>query len=267
MSKLKRKSIPVTDEQLKYVNSKFEYIKKIYPDVDNDTEVIFKLLNIHDERKNYNEKIYPTEIKRAIDIINCKWFRCDDLSISFFCNEFFWNKKESKLLGNDINKVIQNCIDCKKGKIDEKQKQIEKMLTKDSIAKILTLYKSLTVLADKGLDVQIYCCTAKHFREGILIFTDMRKKIQCSLENDDVVDVDSVCLKRIDENKLKPPCRYLINLLLKTKVKDIEDIAKEFVGELPKLAQTPRREDKHEIKQVESEATIIEDEEIEDDEK
>ncbi len=251
-------SVKITPDQIEYINKTLNNTTEIYPDIQNKGEALIKVFNIYNEKKQDLDDIYESEIKRVKDTVNCDYLKYAPTD-GFYCNEFFFSKKKSMPIAFNPLTTIERCSDCRKGKYDERQRYIERMLTKDALDKIMNLYKSLTVLTSSGLKIQCYCCKYHFFVHGTLYFTDKNLMLPCYVDVDEleedpkIVNVESICLETMNPDTLKKPCKHLVDLLLEGQPIEIEDLVRDFTESMPELPrfERPKQVDSDQIEKDE----------------
>lgn len=230
-------SFKVAEEDKEYFNKVLNRVADMYDveDKGDALKLVFEkyLLEYEDKQPS---KDYETE--RVKLSVNCGFLGFEQLN-GFLCYELQYKKKKPNELGFNPDVVIMRCLQCKSGKEYVRRIGIEKQLTKEGIKKLLTLYKTLSQLVQRGLDIKGYCCISGLNEKGIIISSSDGLRLPCSYEDDpeSLVSIELVCKERINDSTMKPPCRYLIDLLMRGRSLDIEDIAKKFDETLRQLPE------------------------------
>lgn len=252
--------VRVSKQEKKEMDEILNEVPNIYPDADSKGKALKKIFDIYLERIELTDTsdLLDTEIKRALDIINCTYLRYEGESNGFMCNEFLYRKKKGDSLGFDPEHTIIRCKDCRTGKEEQKELQIERLLQKDSIKKILDLRKTLLTMIGKGFDVEAFMCKGDYFEQDACYFSKDGLHLPCPIVDDDherlaLVSINDVCKETINPDTLRLPCEHLVNLQHKVFIPDFEDIMKKADEEVPQLEQQPP------VKSIEVESTVIED--------
>ncbi len=256
-------SFKVFDHQKEFIYSILNDVADLYPGIDSRGDAIYKVFQIYSEKKPDSVEVLEPEIRKIIELINCPYLRYEGSETGYVCNEFFYKKKKGEPIGGNPELIMIRCSDCKKGKFDQRQLEIERTLRKDALTKIIKLYRSLSFLTSQGLTIKCYCCKFNYFTDGVLTFTRSKDLVlPCPIEDEETletfVSVEDVCKNRINPDTLLSPCKHLVDLLIEGPPIEIDDLVKEFKESFPELTfeMEPEERDK---KQIDSD--IVEDEE------
>lgn len=257
----------VTKEAKEYMNSTLSEIPDLYPDVSNKGEALKKIFDIYNERLEFTDDdntILDTEIQNVLNKIDCDFLSYESQALGFMCNEFFFRKKKGDSVGYDPRLVLTRCNDCAKGKEKQKEIDIEKMLQKDSIKKILDLRKALMTMIGKGFDVEACLCKGDMIDQNAVYFSMDGKHLPCPIADDESLDmplvsIADVCLEAINPTTYKTPCEHFINLYHKVFIPDFVDIVKEVQKDLPQIEQ------QESPKIIDADVTIISEDSNDDD--
>lgn len=192
----------------------------------------------------------------------CSFIRYDGELSGYMCYEFFYKKKKGEPIGSIDELVIQRCQLCVEGKGVAKEKEIQKLLLKTNIKKLLDLREILISLTQDLSLAQIYMCKANLLEGHTLVLCIDGIHMECPIEDDDSVTVLEHCYNQVDPMTMNPPCRYLIDPHIKVKM-DIGEKATEIIKDLVQIEHRPQEEIKQDAKIIEAEATVIEDAEPE----
>lgn len=247
--------VSMTDSDKQWFTNVLNDVSDRFPHISNRNEALKLVFEKYLELDIGETPELETVINRLKNIIKCDFFHFDFSMGVFTCTEFFYKKKKVNELSAVPEIVIQRCASCKKGKEEYRTLQIEKKLTKDAITKILTLHKTLSILSQKGLEVKGYVCVARLFSEGHLIVSSDGLRLPCVDFEDEIIEIKDICFNKINDKTLSPPCKFLIDLLIRGESLDINDIIAEYAETLKQL---PDETSTEQPIQVEVEATVIE---------
>lgn len=233
----------VADQHSNIVNKRVDAIKIIFKAYEEKADSVY-------------EEILP-EIKSIINEVKCPFLKYDSVE-GFQCYEKFYKTKESKSLGSDELKIIDNCMLCKQGKEVLKQKQIEKMFQKDSVRKLVDFRKAFMNIMDFGFSVEAYLCTGRMLYDNTVALSVDGKHFNCPLQEDEPVLIEKVCKETISPITGQPPCKYFVNLFHHVDLIDIEKVSEI----LPSIHELPFEDVEEEPrKKVEVETKVIDDKE------
>jgi len=197
--------------------------------------------------KNIRFRDVPDSVEDLIREANCQYLRYEPYKenkldiVGFVCYEFFSTKKKPSILGSEHDLILNKCIQCKAGKLDKIERQVQTQLRKKNIKGLLDLRDILINLQIEGGIAQIYLCKGELLENKKIIVSTDGIHLRCPLEPEEKdVQVKSHCYNQITPWTMEPPCQYLIDPFINVKIEPsekaseaIERIALELQEGLP----------------------------------
>ena len=199
----------------------------------------------------------PPNVMDAIRDIECNFLQFSE--DTFYCLEKFAISKKKDILGIEPNEIIAMCTACKQGKADKIRIQMDKERRKESVRKLMDFAKTFMVITEHGFMAQSYMCTCDEL-EGQLSFSRDGKTLTCPMSEGDIVDIEDICMTRLNPDTDEPPCQYLITLdhLVQLSKEDLETM--NLIVPVIKYEEPPVNQEvmnkKEPRKQVDSEIVV-----------
>jgi len=261
-------SVKVNDSQKQLINNILEkvVIEKGFNKGDSFIYILESFSNI--DIGNVSGEYIKPNVRDVLQSVDCDYIEYSDEL--FWCLEKAHKTKKKDNIGIEPESVKRFCIACKQGKSDILQIKIEDERRKESIKKLQNFAKSFMIVTEKGFLANSYMCIRDSL-EGNLSFSRDGKTLTCSLNDNDIVNIDEVCMKALNPDTELTPCQYLITLehlvkLSKDDLKTLDLDLPEIIYEQPPVDYNklnPKREEiepEYEIKTDNTDEKIEEDE-------
>jgi len=212
-------------------------------------EALYQLL-IESRIKKPEDRVFEPE-ENPSNIVGCNFLNL--IENNFYCFENLHRTKIGKQLGESLSIVIEKCKACKRGKEQQREKENEKLLQKETIRKLIDFRKEFLRISQDGFGATCYMCKADLLDNYRISFSHDGLSLLCPQLENKLVLIKEVCRQAIDRKTQEIPCKYFIELehhVTFTETPIYEKIK-------TKLPQIEYQEDKT---KVESEPTIKENE-------
>jgi len=162
-------------------------------------------------------------IRETLLDIDCDYIEYSDET--FWCLEKTHKTKKKDELGTDPESVKRICRACKQGKADIIGNKIREERRKESFKRIERFLKQFMTITEKGFIAETYMCLCNAI-EGNLIYSRDGKSLQCPLMDDDIVQIQDICMTALNPQTGLPPCKNLVTLehLVQLTKEDIESM-------------------------------------------
>lgn len=148
----------------------------------------------------------PGSVSETLSLITCDYLLYDH--VRFLCLEPVAKKKEPAELGSDASLVEKYCAACLRKKDELRNLMIEKLLMRQSVARLTNFYKRFVQISRDGFDVDCTLCLAERMKGTIGISGDGETLI-CPLLEDQYVTIEDVCKVKVNPDG-STPCRHLV---------------------------------------------------------
>lgn len=148
----------------------------------------------------------PGSVSETLTVIECDYLRY--APPRFYCLETVAKKKEAADLGYDAASVEANCTACLRKKDELRNLMIEKLLMRQSVARIATFYKRFVKISRDGFDVDCTLCLAETGKGHIVISQD-GDILDCPILENQAVAIEDVCKVKVNPDG-SSPCRFLV---------------------------------------------------------
>ena len=165
--------------------------------------------------------------------IDCDFLMYDQETELWVCLETIAKNKKAQELGMDGIKVKQLCTACFNKRQLERKESEYKQIQKKGFDRLAQFYKQFQIITEGGLKAYVKICTCETEDSGISISRNGHT-LNCGLQNRDIVNIDDICLKRLDEATNQVGCPWLVSIDSIVNLKETETY-KDLVKGFPEL--------------------------------
>ena len=211
-------------------------------------DLIMELVNNYSDEKHLDkgEGLYKL-LKNGIDKLtettgqdysrvkphDCNFLMYDKEADTWVCLETIARNKKAQELGMDGIKVKQLCTACFDKRTLERKEAEYKLIQRKGFDRLAQFYKQFQIITENGLKASVKICTCENEDGGISISRNGHT-LNCGLNKREVVSIDDICLKRLDEVTNQVGCPWLISIDSIVDLKDTETY-KDLVKGFPEL--------------------------------
>jgi len=211
----------VSDSQKQLINNTLERVAK-HTGLNKGDSLVYIIESFSNKQiGNESGEYIKPNVRDVLQYVDCPYIEHSDEI--FWCLEKAHTSKKKDNLGVDPENVKRFCIACKQGKADLIEKRNKEERRKESFKRLERFLKQFMTITEKGFIAETYMCLCNAI-EGNLIYSRDGKSLQCPLEENDIVQIQDVCMNALNPKTGLPPCHYLVTLehLVQLTKEDIE---------------------------------------------